>query len=226
MSLSFRSQPGYWERHLARRYHNPLFARQRREVDTQELSAARRRDNDELETFQRDFKELLEQAAGLASNVDSDVVLSIKERADRLYEHSIGLAADLATARDAMSRLVEAIMRAVNQGASGDPRALDELAQEREARALHYALLHSVLIADLLRPDTPVEQQDLVPSLLSAAAVDLERALRLFDDEQLTAVLQHAQQLVAERLAEGVVLPDAVTDRLHDIESALAGRGT
>jgi hypothetical protein len=224
MSLSFRAQPGYWERHLARRYHNPLFAAEQRMVSERELSEARRRDNKELEAFQADFRQLLEDAAALDGSVDSDVVLKLKEQADRLHEHSVGLAADLSQAREAMTKLVAAIMAAVSQGATGDPRAMDELAQEREARAQHYRLLESVLIADLLRPDSPLQQQDLLPTLLSSEAADLELALQLFDDEQLAALAEQAQVLLNERTAEGVSLPASAQARLAQITAVVAGR--
>ncbi|MGD8513983.1 MAG: hypothetical protein PVF52_00085 [Granulosicoccaceae bacterium] len=224
MQLSFRSQPGYWERHLARRYHNPLFNVDRRDVSEQALSEARRRDNDELHAFQEDFRKMLEDTAALEGNVDSDIVLKLKEQADRLYEHSVGLAVDLSQEREAIAKLVTAMMAAVSQGATGDPRALDELLQEREARAQHYRLLESVLIADLLRPDGPLQPQDLLPALLSSEQADLEPALQLFDEEQLTVLAEQGRALLAERAKEGVALPESAQQRLEQITAALAGR--
>jgi hypothetical protein len=224
MQLSFRSQPGYWERHLMRRYHNPLFAAVQREVSEQDLSEARRRDNEELQAFQQEFMQMLDKTAALSGSVDSEVVLKLKEQADRLYEQSAGLASDLSQAREAMTKLVTAMMNAVTAGATGDPRAMDELAQEREARAQHYRLLESVLVADLLRPDSPLQQKDLLPALLSSEQGDLALALQLFDDEQLVELVEQGEALLKARAEEGVTLADSVQTRFDQIRAALKDR--
>ena len=207
-----------------RRHHNPLFAAGQREVSEQELSRARQRDNEELQTFQQEFMQMLDKTATLTGNVDSDVVLKLKEQADRLYEQSVGLASDLSQAREALNKLVAAMMKAVSAGATGDPRAMDELAQENAARAQHYLLLESVLVADLLRPDGPIAPQDLLPSLLSSEQADLELALQLFNNEQLATLVEEGQALLAERDEAGMTIADSARARLELIRAMLTDR--
>ena len=91
MELPFSERPGCHERHLRRRWNNPLFPAEEREVEWQDVVTARAADEKEIEDFGNQLTALFEQASTLAANVQSDVVLDLKERADQLYEIACGL---------------------------------------------------------------------------------------------------------------------------------------
>lgn len=219
MSTDFSEFPGRHERHYRRRLDNPLFGDRAVTLDPTNLLEMQRQDHEELLAFLQALRATVQQAAGLAPNADSQVVLDIKESLDRLYEQSAGLADDHVRNQAAISDLIEVIMRNVERGAAGDPTALAELAQERAARETHYMLLRSPLVADLLHPDTAVTAADLAPTLLSASRADLEAALQLFDRAQLEALHTDAAQCLA-RLEPAP--PDAV-ERLALIRGVLVG---
>jgi hypothetical protein len=199
----FRPRPGPRERQLKRRYRNPLFGPGALRLSQAEVEQARAQDLEELGEFEAALRELVREAAELPPQADSDVVLQLKERCDRLYEQCAGLGGELGPARQAIQRLTQVIMSAVWHGAGTDPLAQAELEQEESARAQHYALLSHPLIADLLRPDAPIPPEELVPTLLSEDAVAVEAAMGLFDPDQRRQIMDQAQVLASALRAKG-----------------------
>jgi hypothetical protein len=213
MTTPFSQYPGRHERHYRRRLDNSLFEGRRATRDGEVLLEMQRLDHDELMDFLVALRSTVGEAVDLAPNAGSEIVLDIKERLDRLYEQSAGLADDHAHNQAAIRDLVEVIMRNVERGAAGDPTALDELAQERVAREAHFALLRSALVADLLHPDSAVSADDLAPTLLSASREDLAAALQLFDQPQL----QHLLSTAEECLSRHPDAPPEAAARLREI---------
>jgi len=181
MVLRFDPAPGRWERHLARRHLNPLFGDPPPEFDSEELERARRRDAEEVATFDEEFKALVQQIADLKPNEDSTVILELKERLDQAYERVCSLGGDQARIKAAIRQLIQVIMAAVRKGAGSDIQALAELDQEDEARAMHYALLEHPLVADVLDPQSAITPEELLPSLLSADEQAMAIVLGLLD---------------------------------------------
>jgi hypothetical protein len=94
-------------------------------------------------------------------------------------------------------------MTSVRKGASDDAQALKELEQEDNAREANFHFLASKLAADILDPDSPITDTDLVPTLLSAEKEDLALASQLFDKEQLSYILSEGEALLNLLEAEG-----------------------
>ncbi|MCB1772967.1 MAG: hypothetical protein KDI88_05085 [Gammaproteobacteria bacterium] len=166
-------------------------------LDETALLETQRQDHEELLAFLDELRATVQQAMALRPNEGSEVVLALKENLDRLYEQSAGLADDHGGNQSAIADLVEVIMRNVERGAAGDAHAVAELAQEREARAVHFQLLRFPLVADLLHPHSLIDADDLAPSLLSASAEELAAALQLFDLAQLDQLRADAQDCLA-----------------------------
>jgi hypothetical protein len=220
MTLNYNQRPGCRERDLQRRHDNPLFPEALRHVDASLLQAAQREDAEEAAAFADAFRALFEKAANLEANVQSDVILELKQRADQLYEQATGLVGNNSQAQQALLKLIDALMGAVRAGAGDDPQALSEIEQETEARRMHMALLEYPLIADLLRPDSPVDADSLASVLLSSEAEELGLALQLLDTEQLLYLHANAKALLESCRKEGHELP-AAWQRLQQIaESA------
>jgi hypothetical protein len=188
MSVAFSEYPGRHERHYRRRLENALFGARALGRDDARLLEMQRLDHEELLAFIAELRETVQQAVDLKPNEGSDVVLALKERLDRLYEQSAGLADRQADNQAAIAQLIEVIMRNVERGAAGDAQAVAELDQERRARAAHFALLREPLVADLLHPDSTIPTEDLAATLLSAGQQALRAALELFDAAQLEQV--------------------------------------
>ena len=182
------------------------------------LLEAQRLDHEELLAFLAELRDTVQGAVDLRPNEGSERILEIKEKLDRLFETSAGLAEEHSANQAAICQLLEVIMHNVERGAAGDPQAMEELAQERIARDAHFDLLRSPLVADLLHPQRAIAAEDLEPSLLSADEQDLDAALQLFDREQLGQLYNDARQQLAY-IAEP---PSAVIARLDQIAARLA----
>jgi hypothetical protein len=221
MPVQFSQNPGRHERHYRRRLGNPLFPAAPAAPDDETLLEVQRLDHEELLAFITELRATVQRAVELEPNEESDVILGIKERLDRLYEMSAGLAEDHSGNQAAIRDLVEVIMRNVERGAGADPQALDELAQERIARAAHFELLATPLVADLLHPQSSIAPDELAPTLLSASEAELDAALQLFDVEQLSTL--HGDAVACLERA-GEAAGQAPAARLRQIAAALAAR--
>ena len=80
--------PGSHERHLLRRSNNPLFQTEQIIIDDDSLMAAQEKDHNEIVQFHEDFKVAINDTVNLKPNVESDVILELKERLERLYEQA------------------------------------------------------------------------------------------------------------------------------------------
>jgi len=207
------------ERHLLRRRGNPLFPARRRHVSDKELARARRQDEEQKQAFLQRFQNLVQQAADLKPNESSDNILELKAGLDRAYVECSALAGDNEKILQAIRRLVDVAMQAVSNAAGSDPTARQELEQEGLARQTNYGLLHYPLVADLMLPDAPVGEDELVPALLSEDADAVEAALWLFDTPQLEKLGREARELLSALEEQGQRPPQAWA-RLEQIEQA------
>ncbi|MCG8425848.1 MAG: hypothetical protein MI754_00665 [Chromatiales bacterium] len=218
--LKFSQWPGRRERHLIRRQDNPLFPDKARTITQQALTEAQRLDHEEIVEFIPHFRTLIQQAVTLQPNVESDVILKLKEELDKSYEQACGLADDQTETKQAIKKLIAVIMGAVEGGAKNDPVALDELEQERLARDTHFQLLENRLVADLLYPEQVIPEQELIATLFSVTDEEFGAAITLFDQPQLEALSEQAQAAITQWQNADVDTRQA-EQRLVDMNSLL-----
>lgn len=217
MRLLFSEMPGRHERHLLRKQDNPLFPEAQRSLTQAELTEAQRLDHEELEAYIGELRSLVGEAVSLGPHEQSDVILELKERLDKAYETACRLADDQTPNKEAIKRLVSVIMQAVWKGAGNDTLAHQELQQEEEARRLHYELLEYPLVADLLDPESPIKQDELLPVLLSADKDAFEAAVTLFDPSQLGALCDEGESCLKD--LQGDELLSEATGRLVQLQT-------
>lgn len=196
MKPQFSAHPGAHERQLIRCADNPLFPAKRRQVIQIEITQAQRRDAVEAQAFQADFRALLQRAIELDPQADSEVVLKLKEDLDHAYERCCGLGGDQREVKTALRKLLAIVMQAVWRGAASDAAAQANLREEELAREAHFQLLELPFIADLIRPDSPIGPDELVPSLLGESAASVAAALELFDADHMVILCRDARALL------------------------------
>ena len=98
--------PGAFERHLTRRSSNLLFGERQVVVDSDTLMEVQKKDHDILQQFMLDFREVMSKAVALKPNEESDVILEIKDKLDKLYATSVSVADDQTRVRDSIKKLL------------------------------------------------------------------------------------------------------------------------
>ncbi|GAB6044245.1 hypothetical protein [Endothiovibrio diazotrophicus] len=195
MSLQFSDHPGSHERQLRRRAGNLLFDVARRRVTQGDVDRARALDQQEAQAFLEQFRALVQRAVELKPNEESQVILELKAQLDRAYVECTAMAGEHRSILDALRKLIEVVMQAVRAAAGDDPKARAELDDEERARRAQFELLGHPLVADLMRPDTTIEAQELVPTLLSESREAIRAALWLFEPEQLEEIRERGRDL-------------------------------
>jgi len=198
MQIPFSELPGRHERHYRRRLANPLF-KTPTVADDEALSEAQRLDHEELIAFIEELRQVVARAVALKPHEETEQVLALKEDLERLYETAAGLADDQEGNRVAIRELLAVIMRTIRSNAEGDALAAQELEMEEQARVLHFGLLQQPLVSDLLHPQSVIDADELVPTLLSESEAAVNAALQLFDPEQRQELAAHARALLEAR---------------------------
>ena len=219
----FSDKPGARERHLQRQYQNPLFGSPA--ITPDEIVHAKQLDEQDVQLFMNDFRDLVQRVVDLKPNADADVVLKIKEELDKSYERCAGLAGDQAEIKTMLTRLLKMLMQAMWSAIGNDTQAHDKLKMEEAARAAHFELLEEPLIADLLSPDSLIDEDQLVPTLLSASADALQKAMQIFAPEQQRLIYEQARRLV-DSLDQQSREYQQASQRLVDMEAALLPEGS
>jgi hypothetical protein len=166
------------------------------EVQPETLLAAQKADHEDMEAFRETFRALVQRAVELPPDAGSEPILELKEALERQYEHSFGLPETHGEERAAIRKLIGLIMQAVKRAAGTDPLARQELAEEEEAREIHFRLLEQPLVADLLHPESPIGPEDLAPAVLSATLDEVAAILEVLDTAQCAELADQALRLL------------------------------
>lgn len=209
MPLHFSTYPGCWERYLQRKYQNPLFIDQQRQITQHAVDEARTRDVAERKQFYQSFQSLLEDVAQLQARVETEVILRFKEQVDSLYEQCSQLGGDVSQEKSGLRKLSALIMDSIWAVGIENPELAEQLRKESVAREAQYALLDYPFIAHLLRTESPMKDEDIVPILLSENEEVLRATMSLFTKEQQSAFCDQARHLLLQLQPMGYTLPEA-----------------
>lgn len=194
LDILFTKLPGRRERLLIRQFNNPLFGETN--IEPFDIQDARREDAAEVEMFIEEFRNLVQQVTALEPSADVELVLKLKESLDKTYEMSAGLAGDQAEIREMIKRLLSMMMQSMWKAVGNDTTGISKLEMEEQARQAHFAMLEHPFIADLLAPDSLIDETLMVPCLLSEPAETVILAVQLFDPEQQLLVYQQGAELL------------------------------
>lgn len=198
-----------YERHLQRKDGNPLYRLPVCDYSAEEFIRARQRDNESLHLFHNEMRSVIQQAIELEANVESEVILELRAKLDQLYARCSGFGSSCGEHKQNIRKLIDLVMKAVWQAAGDDPQARMELEQEEMARQQHFRLLEYPLVADMLLPDSPIESDELIPTLLLAESEELEAVMWMFEPAQLQHICADAEVLLQQRREQGFELKEA-----------------
>jgi hypothetical protein len=218
MSSIFSEKPGAKERHLKRKFNNPLFVNQL--INPMDIQDARQKDAEEVDQFMNSFRDLVQKAVELDANAEADIVLKLKEQLDKSYEQCSGLAGDQSEIKEMLKRLLKLIMQSMWKGIGNDTQAHSKLEMEEQARESHFLLLEHPLISDLLSPVSCIGEDELVATLLSESSDAVKIAMQIFAPEQQAQLCMLAHELIDSMDSSDNTVKQAKL-RLNDMETML-----
>ena len=219
MPLNFSTQSGPRERQLQRKLNNPFFSASGTITQTM-IQIAQQQDQIALQQFMVQFRALLQRAAKLDKNVESEVTLLLKAQLEQLYALCTGLPGQPTAIKDAIKKLIVTISTTLRNTSQNDPHALEKLGTDEEHTMLHLHLCEHRIVSDILNPDQIITNDEQTPTLLNESEDALQAALALFPPERIRIMIEEGKALLQTIEAEGRSLPVA-WQRLAQMEGWL-----
>lgn len=207
--LTWSEEPGCFERHLQRKFQNPLFPVDRRNITTAELISARSRDGADLREFMNQFEPLLNYATSLGNHVLMSECLRLRQEIEDLIIRAAEIGAIAAEQRKNLQCLYDVVVECIRQACPLEDRQNLENALAKSVNI--QKMKGNEFIAQLTRRDTPVLGSDVIPSILSENIETVRLLVSLWNEGGYPLdkeAVHYAATLVAEVTAEGHVLPD------------------
>jgi hypothetical protein len=189
--LIWSPAPGCHERHLQRRYNNPLFPSTRRVIAQQDVDAARLRDSEEAAEFRAEINALAHRVAQLHDPVSLHQALEIRSQIADLIDRAAELGGDLAVEEATLAEIHAGLMTSVKMAVSEHPELVQALGEAETVREKRLKAFHYTFGSQLNRQDSPIQPAEVVPALLS----EDPETIALFITN-----IGHKEQALAERL--------------------------
>jgi hypothetical protein len=224
-SWKWSVRPGAVERHLQRRYSNPLFPLHRQLVTAHDVHEARVADSQALRDIRVELNRLghaFFEKPELPLNWQS-YLIDYRDHVDRLDERRLVAGGENASLGDAIAEMRVAILNAWRSAISNNRSSLAALEQEETQRVERRALLYGCdWTAQMLSHGPLIPPDEVVPALLSESPAQVEKAVTGMQTEpRLHETLAHcraaAHRLVSDLRAAGHPIPD-IGDKLRMLD--------
>lgn len=167
--IEWHEMPGCFERHLQRRYNNPLFPLGRRTVSSEELKEARKKDSNDLKEFIKQFTLWLSEAGKLNDKSQIDDLQHCLQDTQYLAKLAFAVGGDLDEEISTLDGMEDRIRAFTNmrlpEGAELLKKAHDLSAVQRNS-----------YLAQVSRKDTPILESEQLAALLSEDTGTIEVA--------------------------------------------------
>lgn len=170
--IEWHEMPGCFERHLQRRYNNPLFPLGRRTVSSEELKEARKKDSNDLKEFIKQFTLWLSGSAKLNDKSAINDLSHCLQDTQYLAELAFAVGGDLGeeiSTLDGMEDRITAFMNMrLPQGAELLKSAHDLSATRRNSYFAQVSMYYpDDYSGSRRRKDTPILESEQLAALLS-----------------------------------------------------------
>jgi hypothetical protein len=158
--IDWREAPGCFERHLQRRYNNPLFSSERRNVSADELKQARAKDDTSQKEFAKIYGMLFSEANRFNESTPINDLTKCLQDTQNLLELGAAIGGDLQTEFAVLETLEGKLIDILNGKL---PQGADML---KQAHSLS-VMARIPYLAQSKRPDTPILKNEELPAILS-----------------------------------------------------------
>jgi hypothetical protein len=192
--------PGPNERHLRRRYRNPLFPNEAREVSQRDIDDACAKDRSLLNALRRRFRELLEVVANPPDSITLKEGTKLMLEFDELREEFIAEGSEALSWLPDVERMETALAQTIESALADQPEMVAKYRAAEEMRLGSRALLVNPVVIEFSR----VPPEDLAATVASANPEHISVFLRALHGTPAQQVLRDAvSRLLVAAVADG-----------------------
>jgi hypothetical protein len=219
--------PAAFERHLQRRYKNPLFPEPRRGVSSLDVYQARDTEERVVQDIQQKFSELARQFVDREKWPSDGLGFldALREQLDALEDRRVRLGGDTAELKGRLEELRMHIMSLWRQTVSNSPETLALLDKAEEAsNARRERVEATEWLRNMVLSPAPFPPEEALPALLCETNEDLAKAVSTMENEPtlrqwLADFRIQAVHLVSEMHNAGNDIP-GIPDKLRILAGA------
>lgn len=192
--------PGAFERHLQRRWRNPLFPAERRAVSTADVYEARLKDSQAFEDARKAVREII---TGFEDNRWLSDLNGFREHIDAAREQLQSVGGDIADLDDLLKKCRTLLMEEWRSRLRGDQQGLEALDEAEDAHTKKEALLGTTFWRQLKSPAAPIPKGELVPALLCEDPRTVARFVEVLPETERKDALHWAAAVISAADTEG-----------------------
>jgi len=158
--IEWRESPGCFERHLQRRYNNPLFSADRRIISRKELNEARKKDDENLKEFIKQYTLWLSNVKNLRENSSINDLKTCLQDIQYLAELAASIGCDLKKEISVLEAMEQNLMSFMNAQLPQGAELLEKAHSLSATKRIPY-------FAQTGMKNTPILENEELASLLS-----------------------------------------------------------
>lgn len=198
---SWRKMPGAHERHLQRRFNNPLFPVVRRKVSSMDVLEARRKDDAE-------YRELLEKVKAVeipdALPADWNTFLNnIREHLDALIERALQIGGDTSKVKKYLTETRDNMINVWRQCVKNNPETLQALEKAEAFHKEQREAFRGNFINQMLRKDGCIPGDEMIPALLCEDAASVIECWAILDEPARQNIRDGTAKIVSDAVKVG-----------------------
>lgn len=209
--------PGAFEQHLIRRYKNPLFPKNRRQITQEEITNAKERDTRDYEEVKSRLTDILQDIVSLPNSIDFSTTNDFLERLQNLTLDAMGVGGQASDVALQAQELRNEFL-ATEKKALVEHPDLQRLLEKAEHFDQLYGLrFHTPFAAQMLREDESIPPSEVLPAILMEGPNEIAETIKSIDDPNIQIQFQRE----AIRLLQAAKAEGAHIENLESILKAL-----
>ena len=206
--LKWSTNPGCFERHLQRKYNNPLFPESERSVNQYKINQARERDSIDASKLLQSVNDILHDFAAIVNPCTGDVIDQFRGRIDNLLKRAAEIGGELSSEPiTILTTIRTSLMESWRAGIEGNNQASESLRRAEVFNQARSLVVHIPFIAQMGRKDRPIKSEHMVPALLCESPETIRTVMSVMDGETRALVRQAAEEVAARVQEEGALIP-------------------
>jgi len=197
--------PGCYERHLQRKYRNPLFPLDEREVTADMIHQAQLQDVEDGEHLQQEFTRILERINKLPGRISWNRMNKLREEIEEITTMSLAVwGVKGKKIYSQLQKLRRSLIAAGREGLSDNPEGLKRLREAERYYNKGKKGFENTFVAQMQRPNSPILSAEVLPSLLSEPPETIKLIYPLFGRKLEEQIKLGAIQAVKQAMHDGM----------------------